>query len=69
MPPRGIAEGSKRARQYEHIKDSLEERGRSEKVAEKIAAGFAPAPTVRRAARATNSTRKRRSWASPGART
>src|ERR1044072_5777080 len=33
MPPRGVAKGSKRARQYEHIKDSLEERGRSENVA------------------------------------
>ena len=32
MPPRGVKKGSKRARQYEHIKDSLvdgwEERGR-----------------------------------------
>jgi hypothetical protein len=27
MPPRGVKKGSKRARQYEHIKDSLEERG------------------------------------------
>ena len=25
--PRGVKEGSKRARQYEHIKDSYEERG------------------------------------------
>ena len=38
MPPRGVEKGSKRARQYEHIKDSLEERGRSEDVAEEIAA-------------------------------
>jgi hypothetical protein len=38
MPPRGVKKGSKRARQYEHIKDSLEERGRSEGVAEEIAA-------------------------------
>jgi hypothetical protein len=38
MPPRGVKKGSKRARQYEHIKDSLEERGRSEDVAEEIAA-------------------------------
>ena len=29
---------AKRERQYEHIKDSLESRGRSEKVAEEIAA-------------------------------
>ena len=27
MPPRGVKKGSKRARQYEHIKDSLEDRG------------------------------------------
>ena len=36
MPPRGVEKGSKRARQYEHIKDSLEERGVSR--AEEIAA-------------------------------
>ena len=38
MPPRGVKKGSKRARQYEHIKESLEERGRPEDVAEEIAA-------------------------------
>jgi hypothetical protein len=38
MPPRGVKKGSKRARQYEHIKDSLEERGSSEDRAEEIAA-------------------------------
>jgi len=38
MPPRGIAKGSKRARQYEHIKDSLLDDGRSEGTAEEIAA-------------------------------
>lgn len=38
MPPRGVEPGSTRARQYEHIKDSLTERGRSEGVAEEIAA-------------------------------
>lgn len=38
MPPRGVSKGSKRARQYEHIKDSLEERGRPEDEAEEIAA-------------------------------
>ena len=27
MPPRGVKKGSKRARQYEHVKESLEERG------------------------------------------
>ena len=38
MPPRGIKEGTKRARQYEHIKDSQKEQGRSEDRAEEIAA-------------------------------
>ena len=38
MPPRGTKKGSKRARQYEHIKDSLQERGSSEDEAEEIAA-------------------------------
>lgn len=38
MPPRGTKKGTKRARQYEHIKDSLKDQGRSEKVAEEIAA-------------------------------
>jgi hypothetical protein len=38
MPPRGVKEGSKRDRQYEHIKDGLEERGESEDKAEEIAA-------------------------------
>ena len=30
MPPRGTKKGTKRARQYEHIKDSLRDRGSSE---------------------------------------
>ena len=38
MPPRGVEKGTKRARQYEHIKDSLREQGRSENTAEEIAA-------------------------------
>ena len=38
MPPRGVRKGSKRARQYEHIKDGLLERGSSEDEAEEIAA-------------------------------
>ena len=38
MPPAGVKKGSKRARQYEHIKDSLEEQGPSEDAAEEIAA-------------------------------
>jgi len=38
MPPRGVQKGTKRARQYEHIKDSQKERGASEGRAEEIAA-------------------------------
>jgi hypothetical protein len=38
MPPRGVKKGSKRARQYEHVKKSEKEAGRSEKRAEEIAA-------------------------------
>jgi hypothetical protein len=38
MPPRGVKKGSKRARQYEHIKKSEKEEGRSERRAEEIAA-------------------------------
>jgi hypothetical protein len=38
MPPRGVKKGSKRARQYEHIKQSQKEQGRSEDRAEEIAA-------------------------------
>ncbi|MEY2532439.1 MAG: hypothetical protein QOF29_349 [bacterium] len=38
MPPRGVKKGTKRARQYEHIKDSAESRGASEDRAEEIAA-------------------------------
>ncbi len=38
MPPRGVQKGTKRARQYEHIKESQRERGTSEGRAEEIAA-------------------------------
>ena len=38
MPPRGVKKGTKRARQYEHIKESIEQRGASEAKAEEIAA-------------------------------
>jgi hypothetical protein len=38
MPPRGVKPGSKRARQYEHIKDSERSQGASESRAEEIAA-------------------------------
>src|SRR5436305_15027192 len=38
MPPRGVKKGTKRARQYEHIKESEREQGASEGRAEEIAA-------------------------------
>jgi len=38
MPPAGVKKGTKRARQYEHVKASEREQGRSEKRAEEIAA-------------------------------
>jgi hypothetical protein len=38
MPPRGVKKGTKRARQYEHIKKSQKEQGASEGRAEEIAA-------------------------------
>ena len=46
MPPRGVEKGTKRARQYEHIKDSYEDRG--------VSAGEAE----ERAARTVNKTRR-----------
>ena len=38
MPPRGVKKGTKRARQYEKVKQSQKEQGRSEDRAEEIAA-------------------------------
>ena len=38
MPPRGVKKGTKRARQYEHIKGSQKQQGRSERRAEEVAA-------------------------------
>jgi hypothetical protein len=38
MPPRGVRKGTKRARQYEHVKASELEQGASEQRAEEIAA-------------------------------
>jgi hypothetical protein len=38
MPPRGIKKGTKRARQYEHVKRSEKSQGRSEGRAKEIAA-------------------------------
>jgi hypothetical protein len=38
MPPRGVQKGTKRARQYEHIKESVKERGTSNRRAKEVAA-------------------------------
>src|SRR6478609_2155123 len=38
MPPRGVRKGTKRARQYEHVKSSAKKRGASTDRAEEIAA-------------------------------
>lgn len=38
MPPRGVKKGSKRDRQYRHIRESEKESGRSNERAEEIAA-------------------------------
>jgi hypothetical protein len=38
MPPRGIKKGTKRARQYQHVKRSEKKQGRSEGRAKEIAA-------------------------------
>jgi len=38
MPPRGVQKGTKRARQYEHIKESERDQGASESRAKEIAA-------------------------------
>jgi hypothetical protein len=38
MPPRGVKKGTKRARQYEHVKRSQKQKGRSTRRAKEIAA-------------------------------
>jgi hypothetical protein len=38
MPPRGVKKGTKRARQYEHVKESAKESGASTKRAKELAA-------------------------------
>lgn len=55
MPPRGV-KSSKRARQYEHIKESAQKRGRSTRRAKQIAA--ATVNKQRRQAGETKGSRK-----------
>jgi len=56
MPPRGV-KSSKRARQYEHIKESAKTKGRSTKRAKEIAA--ATVNKQRRQAGETKGSRKK----------
>ena len=55
MPPRGVEKGTKRARQYEHIKESLRDQGRSESTAEEIAARTVNKERARHGEAATSS--------------
>ena len=54
MPPRGVKPGTKRARQYEKVKESELDQGRSESRAEEIAAR-----TVNKARARTGESRQR----------
>lgn len=55
MPPRGVKKGSKRARQYEHIKESALKQGRPEDTAEEIAARTVNKERARRGESQTSS--------------
>ena len=55
MPPSGVKKGSKRARQYEHIKDSERQRGVPQPRAEEIAARTVNKERARRGESATRS--------------
>ena len=55
MPPRGVKKDTKRARQYEHIKDSALDRGVSRDRAEEIAARTVNKERARRGEAATSS--------------
>ena len=55
MPPRGVKKGTKRARQYEHIKDSVLDRGVSRDGAEEIAARTVNKERARHGEAATSS--------------
>ena len=80
MPPRGVKKGSKRARQYEHVKKSERKQGRSARRAEEIAARTVNKERARAGesrARSRSSTRDissgrrggKRSGSGPGGRT
>ena len=67
MPPRGVQPGSKRARQYEHVKESVREGGASEAKAEEIAARTVNKERARHGEAATSS-KLSRTDLSPGRR-
>jgi hypothetical protein len=80
MPPRGIKKGTKRARQYEHVKKSQRQQGRSKGRAREIAARTVQKERARQGesrARSRTSTRDissgrrggQRSGGGPGGRT
>jgi hypothetical protein len=55
MPPRGVKKGTKRARQYEHVKKSEKEQGRSPGRAKEIAARTVQKERARRGESRTRS--------------
>jgi hypothetical protein len=80
MPPRGVKKGTKRARQYEHVKKSEKRAGRSQRRAKEIAARTVQKERARRGEsrqRSRTSTRDissgrrggKRSGSGPGGRT
>jgi hypothetical protein len=64
MPPRGVKPGTKRARQYEHIKESEKEQGRSTKRAKEIAARTVNKERARSGEARESSTTSRRDMSS-----
>lgn len=60
MPPRGVKPGSKRARQYEHIKESELDQGRSQSRAEEIASRTVNKEKARRGESRTSSRASKR---------
>ncbi len=55
MPPRGVKKGTKRERQYKHVKESARDRGASTRRAEEIAARTVNKERARRGESAASS--------------
>ena len=64
MPPRGVKKGTKLARQYEHIKESERDQGRSEKRSKEIAARTVNKERARKGKASTSSRLSRSDMAS-----